>query len=198
MSKLMLDVGTANEIKMALRRAGAVESDIKAMCKGDFMKGVIGLLHGEYELKPAAKAVDSVFDPVSFIGEGWSCDEERNPRSVTLPLLDDYSKVKLSTDWLEDCSSVDSKTRRANILADMNHIPLNIDHFFDLWTNKEKIPKKWKKVKGGITFDGDVLRGSDGRSYFLCLCWRGGLWRWDCRWFGHGCSAFFPSAVLAS
>jgi len=57
MSELMLDVGTANEIKMALRRAGAVESDIKAMCTGDFMKGVVGLLRGEYELKPVAKAV---------------------------------------------------------------------------------------------------------------------------------------------
>ena len=59
MSKLMLDVGTANEIKMALRRADATEFDVKAMCEGDFMKGVLGLLHGEFELTPIAKAVAS-------------------------------------------------------------------------------------------------------------------------------------------
>jgi hypothetical protein len=41
----------------------------------------------------------SVFSPVSFLGARWSF-AERNPRSVAIGLLDDYSKVKLSTDGL--------------------------------------------------------------------------------------------------
>lgn len=57
MSDLMLDVGQANELKLALRRAGATGDEVKRMGEGDFMKGVIGLLRGEYTLAPVAKAV---------------------------------------------------------------------------------------------------------------------------------------------
>ena len=79
------------------------------------------------------KFIDAAaFSPVAFIGEGWSFAESRNPRSAALELLDDYSKVKFTTDWLEGKSSVDGETRRTRILADTASTPLNADHFFDL------------------------------------------------------------------
>lgn len=140
----------------------------------------------------------SVFDPVAFIGEGWSFAEARNPRSAALGLLGDYSKVKLSTDWLEGKSSIDGETRRTRITADTASTPLNADHFLDLWNNKEKIPEEWKKVKGVVTFDGDVLRSASGDRFVLCLYWHGGEWRWSCSWLGREWSANDPSAVLAS
>ena len=143
--------------------------------------------------------IDAVaFNPVVFIGEGWSFDEARNPRSAALGLLEDYSKVKLSTSWLEGKSSVDGETRRTRIIADTTSAPLHADHFFDLWNNKEKIPEEWKKVKGVITFDGDVLRYSNGRRCVLCLYWYDGEWYWYYRWLGREWDANFPSAVLAS
>ncbi len=140
----------------------------------------------------------SAFSPVAFIGKGWSFAEARNPRSAALGLFDDYSKVKLSKDWLEGERHVDGETRRTRILADTTHTPLNADHFFDLWNNKEKIPEDWKKVEGVITFDGDVLRNPCGRRCVLYLCWSGGQWVLDCDWLGDGWFANYLSAVLAS
>lgn len=140
----------------------------------------------------------AVFSPVAFIGEGWSFAEPRNPRSAVLGLLDDYSKVKLSTDWLEGKSSVDSETRRTRILADTASTSLNTDHFFDLLNNKEKIPEEWKKVKGVITFDGDVLLGPNGDRYVLCLSLGDVKWGWGCYGLDGQWSASRPSAVLAS
>jgi hypothetical protein len=140
----------------------------------------------------------SVFDPVAFIGEGWSFAEARNPRSAALGLLDDYSKVKLTTDWLEGKLSVGGETRRTRIIADTASTPLNADHFLYLWKNKEKIPEEWKNVKGVITFDGDVLRGPGGHRYVLCLFWRNDWWCWGYSWLDFDWSADYPSVVLAS
>jgi hypothetical protein len=140
----------------------------------------------------------AALSPVAFIGKGWSFAEARNPRSAALELLDDYSKVKLTTSWLEGQPRIDGETRRTRILADTASTPLHADHFLDLWNNKEKIPEDWKKVKGVITFDGDVLRSPRGDRCVLCLCWDGGEWYWDCRWLGSGWDVVNPSAVLAS
>lgn len=66
MSDLMLDVGQANELKLALRRADATADEVKKMGEGDFMKGVVGLLRGEFVLTPVAKAVVNLLE---FVGE---------------------------------------------------------------------------------------------------------------------------------
>lgn len=145
------------------------------------------------------KFIDTAtFSPLAFIGEGWLFAEARNPRSAALVLLDDYSKVRLSTDWLEGKSSIDGETRRTRILADTASTPLNTDHFLDLWNNKEKIPEEWKKVKGVITFDGDVFRYSGGHRCVLYLYWYVGEWGWSYSWLDGQWDANYPSAVLAS
>lgn len=139
------------------------------------------------------------FDSVAFfVKKGLSFAEARNPRSAALGLLDDYSKVKLSTDWLEGQPHVDGETRRTRIFADTASTPLNTDHFLDLWNNKDKIPEEWKKVKGVITFDGDVLLSPNSDRYVLFLYWDGGEWCWNCSWLGSEWNASPPSAVLAS
>jgi len=138
------------------------------------------------------------FSPSKFIVEGYSYDEPRNPRSATLGLLADYSKVVLLTDWLQDQTVVNGETRRTRILDDAAHTALNADHFLDLWNNKEKIPESWKEVKGTITFDGDVLRNPNGDRCVLYLCWNGSEWRWSCRWLGLKFNVSSLSAVLAS
>jgi hypothetical protein len=144
----------------------------------------------------------SMFSPAGFIGKGWSYAEARDPRSAALDLPGDYSKVKLSTDWLEGKLSVDDcvngETRRTRILADTASTPLSADHFLDLWNNKEKIPEEWKNADGVITFDGDVLRGPDGCRYVLSLYWDGDEWYWYCDLLDGEWYAVSPSAVLAS
>ncbi len=141
----------------------------------------------------------SSFNPATFIGKGWSYYEARDPRSASLVLIDDYSQVKMSTNWLAGKTSVDGETRRRRILEDQSSIPLNCDHFLYLWNNKKKIPKSWEKV-GAVTFDGDVLRHSDGpsRRYVLYLYWIDGRWFWSASWLDNGWDDYSPSAVLAS
>lgn len=139
----------------------------------------------------------STFNPVGFIGMGWSYDDGRDQRSALFSYIDDYNKVKLSTDWLAGKASANGEVRRKSILVDTSSTPLNCDHFLDLWTNKEKIPESWKNV-GLITFDGDVLRGPDGSRNVLYLCWRAKGWDWHYRWLGHNFLASNPSAGVAS
>src|SRR3989338_9792133 len=129
------------------------------------------------------------FSLTTFIGKDWSYDEARDSRSAALGTLDDYSRVTLSSDWLQGSKRVDGETRRRPILKDQSFTSLNCDHFFDLWNNKEKIPESWKNV-GVITFDGDVLRDPNGSRYVLCLCWGGGKWNSYYYWLGHDSGIF--------
>jgi hypothetical protein len=137
----------------------------------------------------------AVFNPTAFIGKGWAYDEPRDVRSAALGKVD-YRKVKLSADWLRGGGSLGGEERHTRIIADTTAVPLNCDHFLDLWNNKEKIPEEWKKV-AYITFDGDIFRSPDGSRSVLDLYWRGGKWHWHYYWLGHGFHAGFRAAVLA-
>ncbi len=136
------------------------------------------------------------FVPATFMDKGWSYEGERDARSAAIGLLDNYSKVKFSTSWLKGGVRVSGKVRRCRILEDRFFVPLNCDHFFDLWNNKEKIPEEWKTVKGMITFDGDVLRDSVGGHFVMCLKWNSGEWIWSCDWLNNLWSVDDPSAGL--
>ena len=46
MSELTLEVGQAVEIKLAARRAGATNADIKALCEGDMFASILPVLRG--------------------------------------------------------------------------------------------------------------------------------------------------------
>lgn len=46
MSELMLDVGQANEIKLAARKAGATNADLKALCKDGMFDAILPVLRG--------------------------------------------------------------------------------------------------------------------------------------------------------
>ncbi len=61
MSELMLDVGTANELKMAFRRAGYEASEVKSLSEGDILARVREVLLGRAEIVP----IEMVMKPVS-------------------------------------------------------------------------------------------------------------------------------------
>jgi hypothetical protein len=160
-------------------------------------EGVDRLLRGELHVsREDTPSLQSIFNPATFIGKGWSYAEPRDPRSATLGQID-YRKVKLSTDWLQADQVVNGEERRRRILDDTSAVTLNCDHFLDLWENKEKIPEEWKKVSY-ITFDGDALLHSDGYRNVLCLCWYGDSWDWDYDWLDDDFSGGVHAAVFAS
>jgi hypothetical protein len=140
-----------------------------------------------------------VFDPVTFFGKlGWGFVGIRDQRSATVGLIEDYGKVKLSTDYLQGETWVDAKTRRLRILEDKSSISLNFDHFLDFWNNKEKIPDSWKEAYV-VTFDGDILEKS-GLCYSLGLHWADydRQWHWSTRLFNQKSDASCPAAVVES
>jgi hypothetical protein len=57
--ELMLDVGQANELKLAFRRAGYTNAEIKKLCEGDLLAQLLPLVKGvaEVKTKPASKPV---------------------------------------------------------------------------------------------------------------------------------------------
>ena len=64
MEQLMLDVGQANEIKLAARRAGATNADLKTLSEGDMFVTILPVLRGQAEVK-----VVSFFRPTEDLGD---------------------------------------------------------------------------------------------------------------------------------
>ena len=141
----------------------------------------------------------SAFDPVTFIGNGWSIVEE-DERSLKLGEVD-LTKVNFET-MLKDRESSVVGEEKLKRLKDAGHIRLDAKVFQTLWENQHLIPASWKEPTNGNTtyvfFDGTILRGSGGDRYVLCLYWRVGEWYWYYIWLDYGWSANDPSTVLAS
>lgn len=130
------------------------------------------------------------FDPVDFIGEGWSIESDNgfNPDSL--------DGIELRH-FLKDDESYITGEQIVERIG--NNKPLNADAFLQLWKNQHLIPKSWYKVEGWIEFTGTVLRGSGGRRYFLCLRRRGdGSWGWSGRWLVNDSIRGYVSPLLAS
>lgn len=162
-----------------------------------FLRNGAKVIIGEPKVIPIDRT--KPFNPVEFIGKGWTI-KEQDERSLALTQVD-LTKVRF-----EDClqkgeTSVngEEKLRR---LKKMGHIRLDANVFQTLWENQELIPESWKQKTGGsmtdIFFDGTVLRNPDGRRCLLCLYWRCGEWDWSYRWLDNDWHVSNPSAVLAS
>ena len=141
----------------------------------------------------------SAFDPVAFIGEGWSIVEQ-DERSLKLSEVD-LTKVNFET-MLKDRESSVVGEEKLKRLIESGYIRLDAKVFQTLWENQHLIPESWKQKTNGNTtyifFNGTFLRDSYGRRCVLYLCWDGGEWDWGCRWLDDEFDAFSPSLVLAN
>jgi hypothetical protein len=141
----------------------------------------------------------SAFDPVAFIGEGWSIAEE-DERSLALTEVD-LSKVNFETMLAEGETSVGGEEKLKR-LKEAGHIRLDAKAFQTFWENPHLIPESFKQKTYGNTtcifFDGTILRYSDGELFVLYLYWHDGKWNWHYDWLGIVWCANHPSAVLAT
>ena len=162
-----------------------------------FLKNGGRVIVGESKVIPIDHT--SAFDPVAFIGVGWSILEQ-DERSLKLSEVD-LTKVSLEMTLKDGEKSVVGEEKLKRLVA-TGDIRLDAKVFQTLWENKHLIPEAWKQPTNGNTtyvfFDGTILRDSDGDRCVLYLYWRGGKWSWGCRWLGHKWGASYPSAVLAS
>jgi hypothetical protein len=116
------------------------------------------------------------FDPESFIGEGWSIEENE-------PIEHDFDLTEVQlVHTLGDGGkgSVDGETRLARLKeAGYRRLPPSVFQF--LLENQHKIPRNWEKQLL-ISFDGAVLRSPSGHRYVLYVEWRVLRWGWSLRW----------------
>ena len=197
MSDLMLDVGQANEFKLACRREGLSNEDVKMMCeRKGFLSQTRDVLLGRAEIKPREHIIDC--DTPVFIPDGWEVLPEAeqlpnrvkgkfawNPKEVTLHLANGQKNGK----WIEG-----NKLRKELVKQ-----PVYTAHLLDyllVTENQHLIPEEWKGK--WIFFWGTIYRDRDGNLCVRCLSWRGDRWSWGYRWLDNDWDGGYPAAVRAS
>ncbi len=134
------------------------------------------------------------FDPKSFLGEGWTINEQ-DEKSLALTEID-LSRVILETCLIAEETSINTGREKLERLKAAGYIRLDARFFMALWKNKKLIPESWKGKF--ICFDGTILLNPEGERYVLYLHYRGDDWLWNEKWLGNSCGNKIPSAVLAS
>ena len=76
MSDLMLDVGQANELKLAFRKANYTNDDIKRLCEGNVLADVRSVLLGHAEVKLVEHVIDLDADP--FVPNNWKVEKHQH------------------------------------------------------------------------------------------------------------------------
>jgi len=141
---------------------------------------------GRFAIKaPSALVVDrsKPFDPVKFVGAGWSIVEE-DTRSLALTELD-FSKVRFESGLQEGERYITGEEKLKRLTA-LPEIRLDAKIGQALYEEKGQATLRFLHDHFGVSwieFAGTVLRDSDGRRCFLCLYRRGdGSWDWFCFW----------------
>jgi len=195
-TELMLDVGQANEIKLALRREGGWSNEeIKMLTeRKGLLTQVREVVLGRAEIKATEYIVD--FGKSPSIPNGWSIlpDAEQLPNRVKGVMKFDPTKVRLHLDngqkdgkWIEG-----NKLREK--LADVSVYGAQLGDFY--LANPHLIPEEWKGK--AVFLWGTIYRHSGGRLYVRCLFWDGGEWVWRYDWLARDWFSINPAAASAS
>ena len=214
---LMLDVGQANELKLALRRNDWTNDEVKRLGEGNLLSGVKAVLNGIAKIKPVSEdatrfitinettiAVNLGASPnlpfngamvEQHVGEGWVIVNKRagglyvNGHKVGLYL----SKRQKGGKWLKG----------HELREELAGKPvLNANILDTLYQSPHLIPEEWKKDEDGkihyIFFWGTIYRDSGDRLYVCYFCFDDGVWGRDYVWLDGDWFGFSPTASLAS
>jgi hypothetical protein len=123
------------------------------------------------------------FDPVKFIGRGWSIVEE-DERSLALAEID-FAKVRFESGLNEHEKVITGDVKLQRLKA-MPEIRLDAKVGQALYEEKGQATLRFIYDHFGVSWfelAGTVLRRSGGFRYFLCLYRSGdGSWGWRCYW----------------
>jgi hypothetical protein len=182
--ELGLDVGQANEIKLAARRAGATNADLKLLSEGDMFARILPVIRG---LAEVVFTVDLEADP--FVPDGWEVVEHQKGGQIEW----DPTKVFL---YLSP-NQQDGKVIKGELLrAELTGKPVfNVNMLDFLLANPTLIPDSWKGK--AVFFWGTIYRSSDGNLCVRYLYWHVGRWNWDDYWLELGWYDCNPAAVPA-
>lgn len=195
MSDLMLDVGQANELKLAFRRANFNNDDIKRLCEGGVLADVRNVLLGHAEIVTPEHVIDCDADP--YVPDGWSVlpDEEQLPNRIRGSFKWNAAGVALHLDKGQkkgDKGIEGNKLRK--VLARKPVLNANVLDY--LFTHFYLIPEEWKGK--AVFFWGTIYRDPDGFLYVRGLYWGGSRWYSNTYWLGFDCFDCHLAAVSAS
>ena len=186
--ELMLDVSQAHEFKLACRRSGYTNADIKRMCEGDLLKRLLPTVRGIAEVVQREHIID--LDSPPFVPDGWKVEEhhrggsfEWNPEKVSLFLTEEQQRG--------------SYIRAHGLRKEFEgRNPFNANCLDYLLKHQELILEDWKWKQ--VFFWGTIYRDPRGHLCVRCLSWRDGRWRWRYCWLDGDFSVNRPAAVPAS
>ena len=190
-TELMLDVGQANELKLAFRRAGYTNAEIKKMSEGDLLADLLPLIRA-YGKTPTVTVPQHLID----------CDVDPSiPNGLTIhshtkggQLTFDSSKITLYWSEKQKGSGIIEGYKFLKELA--NKSPLNVCVLDYLLKNPNLIPDSWKGK--AVFFFGTVYRNSDGRLYVRYLRWSGEQGYSNYGWLDDGWNDLSPAVLRAS
>ncbi len=202
--EFMLDVGQANELKLAFRRNEWTNDDVKKICSGDVLRDFLKVVRGHATISVVDHLIDCDADP--FLPLGWQGVEDHVKGGI-LKLETRDSDLYLNgqkIDFHLSPNQQNGKVIQGHKLREelKGKLVLNANVLDDLLAHKELIPESWKEDEQGriryIFFWGTIYRGADRGLFVRCLYWRDGQSYWGCSWLDRGFGGQIPAALLAS
>jgi hypothetical protein len=187
---LMLDVGQANELKLAFRRADFSNDDIKRLCEGNVLADVRRVLLGHAAISVVEHVIDCDAQP--YLPDDWSVEEHQKGGAFTWDKETQKNALYLSKGQAGSSYIVGNMLRKE--LRDMSIPVLNANVLDYLLKNPHLIPLEWKGTY--VFFWGTIYRAGS-----LCvrgLYWDDGRWRWGDVWLDDDFSGNDPAAVRAT
>ncbi len=190
-----LDVGQANELKLALRRTGWNNEELKRLCEGNILADVRNVLLGRAEVRFAEHVIDCDADP--FVPDGWRVEEHQRRGQFKF----DPKAVRFHLSELQRREQPIEGNKLRKELA--NEPVLNANVLDYLLAHPEAIPDEWRQDEKGriryIFFWGTIYRLSvGGRLCVRYLCWHGDRGRWYADWLNNDWGFDSPAALRAS
>lgn len=172
----MLDVGQANELKLAFRREGSwTNEEIKMLTeRKGFLGQVREALLGRAEIKQMEHIVD--LDSAPYIPDGWSVEEHQKGGVMKW----DVTKVMLYLDDDQKNYGVIEGDKLRKKLTKILSYNANMLDFLLKAGNEHLIPKKWRGKL--VFFWGTIYRDGLGTPCVRYLYWNDGMWCWHYRW----------------
>ena len=185
-NELMLDVSQAAELKLAFRRNGWNNAEIKTLSEGDILAKVLQVIKGQAEIKVIERLIDC--DAAPFVPDGWSVEEHKKGGSLKF----DSSKISLYLSKKQKKGTIGGHDLREELA---NKPVMNANVLDYLLAHPELIPESWKGK--AIFFWGTIYRSSGGG---LCVRYLGSVgseWDWSYRWLDSGFDSFDPAALAS-
>lgn len=187
-TELMLDVSQAHEFKLACRRSGYTNADIKRMCEGDTLVRLLPVVRGLGEVVITKHIIDLDADP--FLPNDWKVVEHIKGGQFEF----DPGKIRLHLDEAQQNGGVIVGNKLRKKLKGTTVFNANLLDFYLAHPNL--IPEDWKGRT--VFFWGTIYRNSVGLLSVRYLYWRGGRWDWYYRLLVLGFPGYHPAALRAS